>query len=1318
MKRLNIHWSMRWGIRVIYGVVILAIALYLGLGLFIKSKLAGDLLVKQLSAQAGRPVKIGRVTLDWLHGFHVVLQDVVVPSLNGGPPPIACKSMVTTVEIWPFIARREIIFRHVRLEDGTLRLRRNAQGKWLGVFPVPVKPVRKTQKIVKPKKAKRRFVLFFPKVTLKRISVILILETGKEKKTYKMFLKDAETVGSAKTEKITGKANGTLYFYKSHHPVAFQARGSYALEAPFPFDADIQLSGFSLKQLPRFYAVPPRWELEGLSDISLHGWGKVKERFSFYGRVAIDNPRFVSPGCVVTSGQKCIFALEGKGSGTAKGMPAIAIEVKNPSQPVEVRLSRKGRPPYIQHGVFRNLSARASSSQSPKKLTATLKCDYHLGKEHETEKWGQIEMKGMWSPTGKTPFHLKVLATRIPLETLFRGARGNTPVLRASPAPAIGFPSLRYLDRFEGAIAGEKDQGRLMVRSHLAAMWGASKINVALAPFDFTGKGPLECRVTGARLDLSAVRSTPFIYNLLPPKVQGWTQAFQGGEIQSLSGRIKVQRPAGSKGWRAQVQSADMKLTDFSFSLPYEKTRVTEMSGKLSYHAPAAQVTEFHAIINDGLSVQIKRLSVSDIFHRPLPLSVEGEIASRGIPLPAGGGDPGNPSLRIPLPKSGAFVPRYFSGAARVKFTGTLFPFSAQDYQVTLNDILLKGWLSRKDLSLELPVDMTAHGTVTPKAIQMVHASLSSPLGMIIAEGAARHTDSGKWQIDARANGRVSFDNPQAYTLASFSRHFRVTGKASFSLKAQGTWPQVALQGGMDAKKLFFSYKDIFIKDAGIPASIDFQLRQTGPQSCEIDWIRANLRGFIVRIWGALSSLNPVRGKINCVTDSHQLQYFMPLFPRFCQGKQCLLAKGDIQCTGQVVLKEKPIYHIKAVLANVSVPFPGGTEPVTIAKASFLLSERKRSVNIEDVLYRESYASQVNLTGNLREGQWFWDAKLVLGYLNLDDFLAKLHLHHKGPKAPRPPFKEKDTRDFIARALEFLHGKYFEGSISVKELKIFKYHLMEFFTRFHQRGNEGAIRGLNFLTEQKGFGAIDVNWHETLNGKGVDLMLSPIVSNLDFGKILDGILGRSSPFRGWLTFDGTLTSQGGSYRTLRDGLNGGLDVTFKKGVITHWAVLTSIFQLLDIYDIITLKSLPGISKEGLQYDMIHGTIQVKKGVARTRDAYLKSQPFFMTGEGTLWLNNHHVSLLIGVYPFKMLDSFVSHIPILGRILTNKDKKFIGYFFKAEGNVANPKVTSINAQKLGKRIWSTFKKIITLPLYPFQDHSKQDNFAKSHNDAAK
>ncbi len=1310
MKRFEIHWTARWLIRVGYLTFILFLLVYLGIGFFLKSHLAGDLLVEQLSKQAGRPVHVGSVKLDWFHGFHVVLKDVKVPSLSGKPSPITCKSMVATIEIWPFLTKREIIFRHISLKDGFLRLRRSAAGEWRGVFPIPVTPTPRQTVIRGSKKAKKKFVLFFPRVSLQRISVDLVLETDKGPISYRMFLNRAETYGSLKTGKVRGNATGTLQLCRHPSLVRFKVRGTYSLTNPFPFSLSLSFSPFPLDTLNVLCESQPRWHLRGKSRILLEASGSLANTFTFEGQLIAKNPRFSSPLCdIVLNQETSVFHLRGTGKQMGKSSSELTLTVTSPYQNAKVRLLRQGRCIHSGVGVFKNIRLKGTAGLVSHHIIASVTCDYQIGSHTPVNQPGHLRAEGVWTGGVSPKFRLNLSLSHFPFGPLmdWMGKKGvSGPGLESEYLSSSSVPH-RFLDRLQAEVKGHVVHGSLaLLSSHVEVTWEKFRMGIEVFPFNPHESTSMTCRVEGTHLSSSMIQSFPSLLPSVPPVVQSWCQSFQEGEIVSFSCGLKI-RPFERSKSIISIDGAEVQVTQVSMALPSTGFAVKHVSGRLFYKAPSLKITALQGTLKDFCNVRIKQLLIKDIFARPLALSGEGMLDSSGITLQ----DSAIPStwtslLRLPIGKSGFVTPTFFSGNVHLRFDGTLFPFSARDYEAELKDALIKGILNRQE-KMRLPLTLTLSASARPGDMKFIHASFTTPLGQMIMKGTAKTSSVGAWNLAITSHGRITPEGISLLSLQKWPRSLRVTGFAPFTFKINGTWPNLFLKGTLQGKELFCSYKDLFIKDTGIPASVDFQIHQTGPQSCRVDEIRGSIKGFILKFMGVITSWRPLRGKITCKTDTHQIKNLLSLFPRYCKGKQCLLSKGDIQCHGWIKLEERPSYEMTSILTNLLLPFPGSPAPLMIGYIHVLVSSDRCSLDIDNAVFKESFFPLLVVKGKRREGQWFWKTHFEGGYLDLDDILSTLQSGNSPGKRDKEEKKERQPeRDPFAFLIAFLHDQFVEGRLSIKKLKIFNYPLYEVFTRFRHSGREGKIVGFNFLTHQEGYGAIDVFWKETKEGT-ITLQMHPLVKNLDFGKILDGLLHQTSPFQGHLSFHGILSARGRNYQTLKENLNGHLNVTFRDGVITHWAVLTSIFQILDLYDILTLKNLPGISKNGLEYNMIHGTIQVNHGIARTEDAYLKSRPFFMSGEGTLNLHDNRVSLLIGVYPFKVLDSLVSHIPIIGRIFTNKDKKFIGYFFRAEGPVTHPSVTSVNVERLGKRIWDTFKKILSLPIHPFQDHPKKE-----------
>jgi hypothetical protein len=565
--------------------------------------------------------------------------------------------------------------------------------------------------------------------------------------------------------------------------------------------------------------------------------------------------------------------------------------------------------------------------------------------------------------------------------------------------------------------------------------------------------------------------------------------------------------------------------------------------------------------------------------------------------------------------------------------------------------------------------------------------------------GSGRLNDEKKWVLDARCDGQVTAEKKLLNSFVPLGETTRLAGEVPFHVNARGTWPEISVKGHLGLKDLMVGYQNLFLKPKGVKSSVDFEIAQQGPQAFFIQALNASAGAFAVKIWGAVTSIRPLRASIKYQTNSHEIKALFPLFPIICHDRVCKIAAGVIQGSGTLEWSERLLLKSRILVKNVVAPFPGSPEPIKMEACSVVLGQDENHLSIKNLSFKNSTLETLRVSNKHRAGVWLWKAGLNAPSLNLNEIIESYQRQHKNNKTSNSP-----PINIFREAIKFLNGKYIEGYVSVDKLILFKYTLSSFFSRFNQRGNHGEIRGFNFLIP-KGYGAIDVSW-QNIGPETIHLEVHPLAKNLDFGRILTGLLGRHSPFTGILSFHGNLDGTGEDYAEIKKHLHGNLDVTFKSGEIRGWNVLVSIFKFLDIYDILFL-SFPDFSKKGLAYDELKGTIEVNNGIAETRNARLKSRPFYMAGEGNLNLDNGLLSLFIGVYPFKILDAVVSKIPIAGRIFTDKNKKVIGYFFKVRGPVEDPSVYSANIESYRKSIWKRFKKIITLPLYPFQNNHDEE-----------
>ena len=1298
MKRFKIHWSMRWTIRVVYGLVILALLAYLGLGLFIKSNLAGDLLVDQLSSVTGHPVKVGEVSMDWLRGFHLILKRVEVPAKTG-KPWLTCQRLVTTLDIWPFLTERKIVFKRLSVEKGMVRLIRRKDGSWNGIFPAPApRPSKGTEITSPPKEPEEKITLLFPEIALRDVGADISFETEKGMKCVKISIDKGQT--HFRKRVFLGEMSGNLRTCEKARPVNFNVRVHYSLNPTSPFDATLKLTGLSFEDLEAFIGGSRPWKLRGVSDIFVNMEGVLEKSIEVHGSVAIHRPFFTQPSWgVKVAEENLFFQINGGFHVSQTARYAAFLKLNFSALPLVIQRKNGNR----LHLVFQGLTLKGN--YEPETEQVDLSLDTHISSEAKKRisEQGAFKIKGSVSLKGKHPYDVSFAYDKFPLREVLEFYRKTSsyPVLESeAPGSRRRFP-LHVLDKVWGEVRGEIDGEENLIHStSLGIKRKRMRVKVRTSAFSLEGLSPVRFEFEGFEIPSTFLKDTPWLLRRIPPKYRVWCKAVEKGVFKEFKGEVSIHRGTKKGLERFELRKGGLKISDLSLVLPSSGIAIGDLQLDLTYRAPRLTLSSLQCTLDRENQIRVNTLTVDDVFRHPFRLKGDLVFQSSGLNLRLGeGSGPLGDFIVSKLPHPLPFIPEYFEGKISARFDGDLKPFSYKTYKVSLDEVKLKGIVRKTSSFPMFPVTLIVTGQLRPDKVSVEEASLVTPMGGAFVSGSMVRDAEGEITVNAFCNGDVILKDGELSKFLPALKFIHLSGVAPFSLKAQGTWPKTFFEGHIGATELSIGYRDLFLKEKGMASFIDLQVNQTGQQSFKVSWIRAKFGEFIVKLWGDIVSLSPLRGKLQCQTDTKQFKALLPLFPRLCKDKECLIAKGEIQCDGEVDLKPSLDYKVTLDLDRVVLPLPKLTEPIKIPHATIVFGNLERSVDIQGISYKASNGRLLSLKGTHKEGQWFWDANADLNTLDLDEFMPLIWPREGKPK--EISVHEDKVGPFV-QLVRFFHNKYVQGIISIGEIKIFDYRLQDFYMVMSHRGTRGDVRGLNFLTPE-GYGAIDIDWIET--NKGIILKVRPLVKNLDFGKILTGLLRRDSPFTGWLSFHGELKGTGKSFHDVRRDVSGYLVVKFKDGVIKHWKVLSDIFGFLDIYDI--LKGLPSFDQEGLAYKKIKGTIIVKNGIAKSENAYLESRPFYIAGQGELKLWNGMLSLIIGVYPFKMIDKFISKVPILGRIFTDKNKRFFGYFFKVEGYVTRLNVSSVNLESYGKNILNTFKKIITLPFYPFMNHPQKE-----------
>lgn len=182
---------------------------------------------------------------------------------------------------------------------------------------------------------------------------------------------------------------------------------------------------------------------------------------------------------------------------------------------------------------------------------------------------------------------------------------------------------------------------------------------------------------------------------------------------------------------------------------------------------------------------------------------------------------------------------------------------------------------------------------------------------------------------------------------------------------------------------------------------------------------------------------------------------------------------------------------------------------------------------------------------------------------------------------------------------------------------------------------------------------------------------------------------------GTLSLTGDLTAKGQNSSELKKTALGNIHMRIEEGTIKRFPILSKIFSILNVYQLLKLQ-LPDMVSGGMPYNTINAGIGVKDGIMSTTDLFISSNAMNISAVGSVDSVHETLDMKIGVKPLQTVDRVVSNIPIIGWVLTGKDKTLITAYFEAKGDLKDPKVTAIPIQSLSKGVLGIFSRILQLP----------------------
>ena len=801
----------------------------------------------------------------------------------------------------------------------------------------------------------------------------------------------------------------------------------------------------------------------------------------------------------------------------------------------------------------------------------------------------------------------------------------------------------------------------------------------------FTAKGSL--KIAGARFDYQ-----PIFHAVLEPKTLAATYILDltpnEVNVKALDATIDGVRIKGSCAIRdittgdprivAKATSTPIRLEDFSRYIPYGVI-IQEPSEFIEQKIKGGMIR----VIDGSLDGKVSQILTMEKGTNYNVLSIRGTI-DKGII------------------NWGVGVPLFTDIKGELELAGKDFNLKKMSGRFGSSPFTLDGAL--KDYPVESPTLYPFTMTMTPAPVDIA------------------------WLFRIRKEAPAGFN-----------------GKSALHLAGDGPTKNYTLSGSWDLTSASYTLPDILAKPAGMTNSASFRLEFT-PDQAVLNEVQYQLPPLTARASAVYRYEGDEALSFALTTNQFSLNDLALLAPRISRYKphgnvlvslrgaqpagsnQPVNLSGTVTFTGASLLpteRMKPLTDL-----NGAVTFDGSkletslisaklgatslygkvtlrdfTKPlVTIAFSSPLVdpadlslkgagkefrpSQVQGNISIQDQSLRiNSFSTQINatrlaLTGTIPDlSHPRADLIITSPHLELEDLLLLTRLE---PEKPSPGDSGKPV---LKASLKADSGKLKEitfqklSSDIVYENGILYLQPLEF-----------QAMGGNIATKIR----VDAAAGEAARYQ-VNFELRRISSQV----LLKSLGVQKQEVWGTMSGQGDLSARGGSPEELKKSLLGSLKFRIDNGSIRRFASLAKIFSILNVSQLLKMH-LPEMTSGGMPFSEITGTLAIKDGVFSTTDLFVKSEAMNISAVGSMNLPQDRLDVIVGVQPLQAVDKVINRIPIVGWILTGKDKSWITSYFEIKGPLGEPQVSVKTVSSMATGVFNIFKRVFQLPAKLFTD----------------
>ncbi|MBN1275968.1 MAG: AsmA-like C-terminal region-containing protein [Deltaproteobacteria bacterium] len=191
------------------------------------------------------------------------------------------------------------------------------------------------------------------------------------------------------------------------------------------------------------------------------------------------------------------------------------------------------------------------------------------------------------------------------------------------------------------------------------------------------------------------------------------------------------------------------------------------------------------------------------------------------------------------------------------------------------------------------------------------------------------------------------------------------------------------------------------------------------------------------------------------------------------------------------------------------------------------------------------------------------------------------------------------------------------------------------------------------------------------------------------------LTGISGFFNGTIDMEGVFYAKGRDGKEMLSSLTGSASFLIEKGRIGRSNIVLKVLESLSLQNVF-IDRPAGDSEKGFDFSSISGDALIDNGIAESNNIIIRSPALNGVLKGILDISNSHIDFDIGVQPLGTIDSLISRIPVVGYVITGKERSILVYYFRATGKLSSPDVRYVPLKNWGSGLLGFFERLLLTP----------------------